>query len=218
MLGDLQVLSDKVNTSIDALLSTDAKDVKKRGVNFEELALSSIKLKEWNRMAHNEVDVKRKKVEDSRKRVDAGSLQLENLLYKSMHLSREIKACQDLATPELAAIESETNSSLSMDNYTENLSDAHDDIKRRLLDELEERKKAEADFKQAELKLRALSKRLDSKKKLIEDIKLKFELCKAQTADLSITFQSLQKDEDNYDEHDDDEDEDDDDVLVVDDE
>ena len=47
---------------------------------------------------------------------------------------------------------------------------------------------------------------------------MKFELCKAQTADLSITFQSLQKDEDNYDEHDDDEDEDDDDVLVVDDE
>jgi len=109
-------------------------------IRTQEL-LGVMRLKSLNRQMSVALDEKRKHVEKRKERVDMLHLKLENLLYKQSYLLQEIKACKDVSTPHLHAMEQELGTGpLCALEFSDQLEEQHAGTIQTLKQEMEARK------------------------------------------------------------------------------
>ncbi len=124
--------------------------------------------------------------------VDKLQLNLENLMYKQSYLRKEIRNCQDLATPNLTEIEKEQGCQLGTTIHTNLLNEVHEQTIAALNAEKDARIAAQKSLVDLEEQCRAALERLDKKRKFVDDLPAKLKLIKTATADLEIQFGQVQ--------------------------
>lgn len=187
--AELTTLKD---VHIKAITKASKKNLKEGDIQdiLREALVATAQMKDWQRRAHAEVARRTQTVNKKRSLVDSARLAMDNLAYKRAHLLREIKSSKDLETPEIGAICAETGLeqlNMSVCEYMR----ADDDIDswaKGVCDKLDEEELARKNL-QATLKAQhddnarslAIS---DKRRKVLEDIRLKFLVVKAAAADL----------------------------------
>ncbi|KAM5194386.1 THO complex subunit 5 isoform 2-T2 [Mantella aurantiaca] len=160
-------------------LMAEIQDLKSKGskdasAEIEERRIKScvhfMTLKKLNRLAHIRLKKARDQTHESKQKVDAYHLQLQNLLYEVMHLQKEITKCLEFKSKheeiELVSVEefySEAPSDISKPDITS--SDPHQQTLARLDWELEQRKRLAEKYKES----------LASKEKILKEIEVKKE-------------------------------------------
>ncbi|XP_075686002.1 THO complex subunit 5 isoform X1 [Rhinoderma darwinii] len=160
-------------------LMAEIQDLKSKGskdaaAEIEEKRIQScvhfMTLKKLNRLAHIRLKKARDQTHESKQKVDAYHLQLQNLLYEVMHLQKEITKCLEFKSKheeiELVSVEEfyrEAPSEISKPESTS--SDSHQQTLARLDWELEQRKRLAEKYKES----------LASKEKILKEIEVKKE-------------------------------------------
>jgi hypothetical protein len=152
-----------------------------------------MKLKSSNRLIYTSLETKRNEVELHKEKVDKLQLKLENLLYKQAYLGREIRECKDLQTKNLSKIESDINQSLSIKEFTNQLSEQHSNAINTLTIEMEERKNKQNILEELKLVQQENIDLLDKKRKCLEDIHPNVQQIKTSTIEIKKTLDDVQR-------------------------
>lgn len=115
-------------------------------------------------------------------------LNYENLLYKQAYLQREIRACKDLATPNLTEIEKELGQELATHQYSNNLNDVNANALELLEKERISRTESEAILVNLKETRNIALKKLDKKRKFLDELPGKIETINALAKDLEVQF------------------------------
>lgn len=152
-----------------------------------------MRIKAQNRRVYLGLEEKRNELEAKKGTVDMLKLNYENLLYKQAYLQREIRACKDLATPHLAEIEKELGQTLTTHTYSSEL----EDVNRKALELLESERQSRVETEKVldalkETHNEAL-KKLDRKRKFLDELGPKVEVISNLANDLSTQFGLVNK-------------------------
>jgi len=148
-------------------------------------------MKSLNRQIYAALDDRRS--QNEKKKVDLDKLQLnyQNLLYKQAYLKREIRACKDLSTPHLNDIEREIGKQLGTTVYSDNLESINEAAKRALEEEKTARVNTDQELKRLKEQRNEALKRLDRKRKFMDDLPAKVEIMASTAKELSTQFQEV---------------------------
>ncbi|XP_056384678.1 THO complex subunit 5 homolog isoform X3 [Hyla sarda] len=175
-------------------LMAEIQDLKSKGgkevsAEIEERRIQScvhfMTLKKLNRLAHIRLKKARDQTHESKQKVDAYHLQLQNLLYEVMHLQKEITKCLEFKSKheeiDLVNVEEfyrEAPSEISKPEITS--SDPHQQTLCRLDWELEQRKRLAEKYKES----------LASKEKILKEIEVKKEYLNSLQPQLQSIMQA----------------------------
>ncbi|XP_075069548.1 THO complex subunit 5 isoform X3 [Mixophyes fleayi] len=176
----------KLMAEIQDLKSKGSKDM---AAEIEEKKIQScvhfMTLKKLNRLAHIRLKKARDQTHESKQKVDAYHLQLQNLLYEVMHLQKEITKCLEFKSKheeiELVSVEEfyrEAPPGISKAEITSN--DPHQQTLARLDWELEQRKRLAEKYKES----------LASKEKILKEIEVKKEYLSSLQPQLNSIMQA----------------------------
>lgn len=149
-------------------------------------------IKGLNRKVYLELEEKRKETEEKKGVVDRLQLNYENLLYKQAYLQREIRACKDLATPNLGEVEKELGLSLATTTFSANLADIHSSALESLSTEQKARVETEKILEDLKKTRDSELKRLDRKRKFVDEVSVKVEQMNTAAKDLHAQFLNVQ--------------------------
>lgn len=145
-------------------------------------------IKGLNRKVYLDLEDKRKEIEEKKGVVDRLQLTYENLMYKQAYLQREIRACKDLATPNLTEIEKELRTSLATTAFSDKLTEIH----RSALDSLQKEQEARIETEKVLETLKVTRdselKRLDRKRKFVDEVSAKVDLMSTAARELQDQF------------------------------
>lgn len=134
-----------------------------------------MQIKALNRKVYQELEDRRNQIEAKKGVVDMLQLSRENLLYKQAYLQREIRACKDLATPNLVEVEKELGKQLASTVFSGNL----EEVNQQATILLEAERQARIETEQVLLSLKETRdtalKKLDRKRKFIDELPGKIE-------------------------------------------
>ena len=147
-----------------------------------------LKIKNLNRQIYLTLEEKRSEIEARKSIVDKMKLNYENLLYKQAYLQREIRACKDLATPNLTEIEKELGQELATHQYSNNLNDVNANALELLEKERISRTESEAILVNLKETRNIALKKLDKKRKFLDELPGKIETINALAKDLEVQF------------------------------
>ncbi|KAM4710497.1 THO complex subunit 5 isoform 2-T2 [Discoglossus pictus] len=160
LMSEIQEL--KSNGGKDGAAEIEAKRI--------ESCVHFMTLKKLNRLAHIRLKKARDQTHESKQKVDAYHLQLQNLLYEVMHLQKEITKCLEFKSKheeiDLVSVEEfykEAPAEISKHETTS--TDPHQQTLARLDWELEQRKRLAEKYKES----------LASKEKILKEIEVKKE-------------------------------------------
>mmetsp|Transcript_26720 Transcript_26720/g.44665 ORF Transcript_26720/g.44665 Transcript_26720/m.44665 type:complete len:248 (-) Transcript_26720:207-950(-) len=158
---------------------------------YRNTSVSIVKMKSLNRQIYAALDDRRS--QNEKKKVDLDKLQLnyQNLLYKQAYLKREIRACKDLSTPHLNDIEREIGKQLGTTVYSDNLESINEAAKRALEEEKTARVNTDQELKRLKEQRNEALKRLDRKRKFMDDLPAKVEIMASTAKELSTQFQEV---------------------------
>ncbi|CAG2210151.1 THOC5 [Mytilus edulis] len=153
--------------------SNDHIETKKR-----ETALHFVLLKKLNRLSHIRCKKSRDATNEAKQRIDQYHLQLQNLLYETMHLEKEITKCLEFKSKdeeiELVSVEEfyeEAPSDISKPETTKE--DQHQLRLARLDWELEQRKMLAQKLKESETSKDQLDKEIKTQQEYLENLQPK---------------------------------------------
>ena len=155
---------------------------------YTNCAIRLIKLKAQNRQAQLDLDERRRQTESKKKVVDQLQLGYENLLYKEAYLKREIMACKDISTPHLNEVEQELEQQLATTTFSDNLKALNKEALDSLRKEEDARIVAQKDLKALNLKHEQVLKKLDRKRKFVDELPSKVETIKATANEVQAIF------------------------------
>ena len=147
-----------------------------------------LKIKNLNRQIYLTLEEKRSEIEARKSIVDKMKLNYENLLYKQAYLQREIRACKDLATPNLTEIEKELDQELATHQYSNNLNEVNTNALELLEKERISRTESEAILVNLKETRNIALKKLDKKRKFLDELPGKIETINALAKDLEVQF------------------------------
>jgi chromosome segregation ATPase len=149
-----------------------------------------VKIKTQNRQIYLALEEKKNELETKKGVVDMLKLNYENLLYKQAYLQREIRACKDLATPNLSEIEQELGKKLAAYDFSDRLSEVNENALSQLETERQARMETEGTLvKMKETRDEAL-KKLDRKRKFLDELPGKIEAISNLAKELEAQFDS----------------------------
>ncbi|KAK3083868.1 hypothetical protein FSP39_004365 [Pinctada imbricata] len=135
-------------------------------------------LKKLNRLAHIRCKKVRDATNEAKQRIDKYHLQLQNLLYETMHLEKEITKCLEFKSKdeeiELVSVEDfykEAPKEISKPDVTK--SDVHQQTMSRLDWELEQRKQLSKKLKDSKTNKESLAQELKTKREYLENLQPK---------------------------------------------
>lgn len=165
-------------------LMAEIQDLKSKGskdasAEIEERRVQScvhfMTLKKLNRLAHIRLKKSRDQTHESKQKVDAYHLQLQNLLYEVMHLQKEITKCLEFKSKheeiELVSVEEfyrDAPAKISKPEITSN--DPHQQTLSRLDWELEQRKRLAEKYKESLAIKDKILKEIDVKKEYLNSL------------------------------------------------
>lgn len=165
-------------------LMAEIQDLKSKGskdasAEIEERRVQScvhfMTLKKLNRLAHIRLKKSRDQTHESKQKVDAYHLQLQNLLYEVMHLQKEITKCLEFKSKheeiELVSVEEfyrDAPAKISKPEITS--SDPHQQTLSRLDWELEQRKRLAEKYKESLAIKDKILKEIDVKKEYLNSL------------------------------------------------
>lgn len=148
-------------------------------------------IKGLNRKVYLDLEDKRKEIEEKKGVVDRLQLNYENLLYKQAYLQREIRACKDLATPNLTEVEKELGAPLATTAFSDRLPDIH----RSAIDSLQKEKEARIETEKVLETLKGTRdselKRLDRKRKFVDEVSTKVDQMSTAARELQVQFSNV---------------------------
>jgi hypothetical protein len=150
-----------------------------------------LKIKAGSRQIYLTLEDRKNELEAKKGVVDKLKLSYENLLYKQAYLQREIRACKDLATPNLSEIESELQKTLATHDYSDRL----DEVNQRALEMLEQERQARVETEQVLDQVKAKRderlKRLDRKRKFLDELPGKIETISVLAKEMEVQFAAV---------------------------
>lgn len=150
-----------------------------------------MQIKSLNRKVYQELEDRRSQIEAKKGVVDMLQLSRENLLYKQAYLQREIRACKDLNTPNLLEVEKELGKQLASTVFSDNLKEVNQHAT--LLLEAERLARIETEQVLSALKgtRDAALKKLDRKRKFIDELPGKIEQISNTVKDIQAQLASV---------------------------
>jgi hypothetical protein len=110
------------------------------------------------------------KVAENRQQVDAQRLRLDNLLYEQAHLTREIKRCKDLKTPEVQLVEAEIAEKLTANRFTDELPMINTTALQTLSEEQSARKAMQTELEEVDKTKSNLNQAIEEKMKFLSQL------------------------------------------------
>ncbi|XP_033747384.1 THO complex subunit 5 homolog isoform X2 [Pecten maximus] len=180
---------EEIRTAMAEIKKLKEKKGKDYSEEIEEKKINAllqfVVLKKLNRLAHVRCKKVRDATSETKQRIDQYHLQLQNLLYETMHLEKEITRCLEFKSKdeeiELVSVDEfyqEAPKDISRPEVTK--SDSHQKTLARLDWELEQRKRLDLKLKEAK----------DNKEKLEQEIKTKQEYLENLQPKLNTILQS----------------------------
>jgi hypothetical protein len=149
-----------------------------------------VKIKTQNRQIYLALEERRNELETKKGVVDMLKLNYENLLYKQAYLQREIRACKDLATPNLSEIEQELGQKLATHDFSERLAE----INEKALSQLETERQARMQTEGVLAKMKDTRddalKKLDRKRKFLDELPGKIDAISQLAKELEGQFEN----------------------------
>ena len=159
---------------------------------YKKSSIGLVKAKALNRTVYLALEEKRSEIDAQKGVVDRLQLSYENLLYKQAYLQREIRACKDLATPNLSEIEKELGRALGTTVFSNRLAEINAAAIESLKQEQASRVETEESLsKLKEVRNEAL-KKLDKKRKFLDDLPVKIESISAAANEIQKQFSEIQ--------------------------
>jgi chromosome segregation ATPase len=152
-----------------------------------------VRIKAQNRSIHIALEDKRSELESKKGTVDKLKLNYENLLYKQAYLQREIRACKDLATPNLTEIEKELTQTLATHTYSGELEQVNSKALALLESERQARVETEKVLDALKETHNEALKKLDKKRKFLDELGPKIEVISSLANDLHVQFELVNK-------------------------
>lgn len=153
-----------------------------------------MQIKALNRKVYQELEERRSQLEAKKGVVDMLQLSYENLLYKQAYLQREIRACKDLATPNLTEVEKELGKHLASTEFADNLADINSQAIASLEAEKMARIETEVILSGLKETRDAALKKLDRKRKFIDDLPSKIDRINNTVKDVQSQFGAIGSD------------------------
>ena len=173
------------------MLQEDAED--ERRSYYKKCGINLVKVKALNRKIYSELEERRNVIEAKKGIVDKLQLNYENLLYKQAYLQREIRACKDLATPNLTEIEQELGRALGTSVFSEDLVEINSKAIAALKAEQSARLETEETLTKLKDTRNEALKKLDRKRKFVDELPAKIESISAAANAISAQFVDIQK-------------------------
>lgn len=155
---------------------------------YKESCIHLVQIKSLNRKVYQELEDRRSQIEAKKGVVDMLQLSRENLLYKQAYLQREIRACKDLATPNLSEVEKELGMQLASTVFSDNLSQVNHQAVILLEEERLARIETEKVLSTLKEKRDAALKKLDRKRKFMDELPGKIEQISNTVKDIQAQF------------------------------
>lgn len=150
-----------------------------------------MQIKSLNRKIYQELEDRRSQIEAKKGVVDMLQLSYENLLYKQAYLQREIRACKDLATPNLAEVEKELGTLLATTVFSDNLSAISNQAIASLAAEQAARIETGNVLSALKETRDAALKKLDRKRKFMDELPSKIEVISNTVKEIQSQFGAI---------------------------
>ena len=162
-------------------------------VFYKESTLALVRLKTINRETQLVLDSQRKDLDTKKAVIEKLQQQLETLRYKEANLSREIRECKNIKTPNLSLLEKEVEASIGTMVYSSQL----EDITAKTITFLEKEKETRIQTQTTLDELENMSEKnneiLDKKRRFLDELPSKLQGVNKSSEELQSIFEEMLK-------------------------